>query len=185
MNLLYPDFSRDERRLLSMACVEEIRYWKRYRVTDFILSKDGKGLDRSNTPPYHPGPALFNKIAEESKKTFIPKYKRLFDKIKDDEKEYDADDIHWLKIMCQEIIPQIKRHLVVKLQVDGSVSEKHALGIMKISIETAQKLWIEDYEKLAERLSKMDTIPGDGMKDGPQAFRLVRDGTIGSDEISK
>jgi len=169
-----------------MACSEEINYWKRYHVTDFILSKDKGTLERNPNPPplYHPAPDLLNKIATAAQKTNIERYRALLRKIKEDDKEYDAEDIHWLKIMCQEIIPQINKHFVVKMQIDGTGSEKHALGFMKISNEAAKQMWSDDYEKLSIKLSKMDTIPGEGIKE-PRAFRIESDGTFGSNKIEK
>lgn len=180
---LYPNFSEEERGYLKLACVEEIKYWERFGVANLTPTKEG-GLKRDPNPPpsYHPAAELMNKVAKESKKVNIPRYKGLLEKLNGNEKEYNEQDIHWLKIMCVEIQPQIMRHYIFKLQADGTVTDKHVLGFLKLMTQRTIENLCKDYDKLAKKLGEMDVIPGEGIKE-PQAFTLIRDGSIGSDEI--
>lgn len=168
MNLLYPDFSEDESTYLALACIEEIKYWKRMTLGPVSLDDP---LDKEKKHVlFEKYPGLREKI-EEGKERNISRYLGLKQKIKDKDKEYNAEDIHWLKIMCQERIPQIKRHVVAKQQMDGSFSLDHADKILIDILDRSKQTFIKIYNELAEKLSRMDTIPGDGMQE-PVGFKF-------------
>ena len=172
---LYPNFSDVEYSLLDIACLEEIKYYVRFHMTSLVASPDGSikqelNQTEQNEKWFGEWPGLKEKM-DEAKDRNIRRYKALLQKIRAEDKEYTDQDIHWLKIMCQETIPQLKKHTIVKRQVNGTVSHKYAHIGLKAVIENAIAKVCEDYSKLADRLSKMDLIPGEGMQ-GPQRFRL-------------
>ena len=168
---LYPNFDKGETAMLAVACTEEILYYRRLNSNRLEISKEG--IKDSEIPQNDPASVaqLMYAAADKAKTELIPKYERLQRKLNDDEREYTDEEIHRLKILCQEAIPMLMRHKVVKAQMNGTVSEKHAwIGVKEVFRDLIENM-TSDYNKLARRLQSMDTIPGDGLE-GPTPFRI-------------
>lgn len=175
-NKVYPDFSSSEYAMLEVACVEEILYYKRMHLSHIPIEngKVGRAQDsiELDNQAYQRNPGLEEAMLK-AKEIQIKKYKTLLTKLENKDKEFSEEDIHALKLMCQEAIPSIKRHLIVKEQVDGSVSKKYARVDVVAIVDMSIKAMIKDYSSIIEKLAAIDTIPGDGFQ-GPTPFRVQK-----------
>ena len=110
-------------------------------------------------------------MADEAKKVMVPRYQKIFAKLDNKDKEFTEEEVHSMKVMCQEFLVAMPRHLVVKTQVDGTVSQKHASRFLGIAFENIKEMYAVRISKIIDKLKAIDRIPGDGMQ-GPTRMRF-------------
>jgi len=159
---------------LILCCIDEIQYWQDMDFHPFFVDEKGKLQQYSDSEKQVINSKLnseFRKSIATKKQKMVKMYSEIKFKLMKGDKEFTEEEVHWIKIMCQESIPKMSRCLVVKQQIDGSLTPKSVPKLLNIAFETSKTQCIGMLRRVANELSNIDTIPGEGMG-GPRAFTL-------------
>ena len=104
-------------------------------------------------------------------------YSAINNKLISGDKEFTEEEVHWIKIMCQESMPRMSKCFIVKQQIDGSTSRNRVPELLNVAFETTRSECMRVLKKIADQLANIDTIPGDGVTE-PKAFTLPGGGVF-------
>lgn len=166
------DFSESEAATIIITCRDEIKYWEEMDFHPFFVDNAGK-LQRYSDKERERIKSRLNADFKKSiaiKKVKMAKlYNEINNKLIKDDKEFTEEEVHWIKIMCQECIPRMSKCLIVKHQIDGSITPNRVPGLLHVAFETTRSECIKTLNRVINQLSLIDTIPGEGVAE-PRAY---------------
>jgi hypothetical protein len=122
------------------ALEEEIQYYERC-----VLVPIAGG---SSKPSVH-----MENMAAQASKQMIEKYAKYKNRLEENKiSEFSNTELKNLSIVCKDHIQSVQKHAVVKHQINGTVSEKHAMPEMIRLFEYHKGLYINKYLSLAAKL---------------------------------
>lgn len=137
--------SHDEKMLLLLACQEELEYHVNSRIVPIVTGKPDGGADK------------IKKIMLEAQAAMIDNYSKWMSIIKACV-ESKTDDVpidpKTLVIICKDHIQSVEKYIVVKLQIDGSVSEARVFGPVATIMMKGKDMYMQQFVDLISRIEK-------------------------------
>ena len=146
------DLTDREIFLLEKTCLEEIKYYERCVVADPTL----KGQEAIKAGNYFLEQDKNKKIRDVMAKAVIvniQEYRHIADKLENKNRDFDRKQLEKLRMMLEELFPLFERHLLVKTQVDGSVTYKHVHGVLLMAFEAAREAVLDNYKLILEKVN--------------------------------
>lgn len=143
------DLTDSEISLLGQTCLEEVKYYERCVVIDPTLKgreavKAGSHLLEQNT---------MNALAKATIVN-IQEYRQIADKLENKNTDFDRKQLEKLRTMLEEIFPLFEKHLLVKRQVDGTVTYKHIHKVLLAAFEAARTVMLGEYERILKKVKE-------------------------------
>lgn len=131
-----------DKRLLGLACLEEIEYFLRAQVVPIVGRPDKETVEALTL----------------SAKLLIQKYKHFIEILDESTKENSSVDINPkdLITLCNDHIQTVRKHEVFKVQFDGTVTQKGLWSTVVEIMMASRDKYIADFEDLKYRLGLID-----------------------------
>lgn len=151
------DLTSSEISLLGIACDEEVLYYGRCVMRDGTLNATHDNID------WGPNRKLGElapdertaKIEIEMQKAVnknIRIYSELSTQLKKHNTNFSMEQIQHIKHMIHDMPLQFSKHIVVKRQIDDTVSFNYVNKLMEVALESAKAMYLKEYSDIEKKL---------------------------------
>ena len=142
------NLSKDDKMLLLLACQEELDYYLNSRIVPLVYNDL----------------AVANEIKKkmlEAQEVMIDRYSTFIDQIKESVKTGGDLNIEPDRAVgvCKDHLQSVEKYIVVKKQMDGTVSDSRVFKPVNMVMMKARDLYMDQFKELMARIN-------DGQKEG-------------------
>jgi len=146
------DLTEAQHFMLAQTCLEEMKYYQRCVMVAPGL-KGQEAIDAGNR--------IFDKhdkvrdVLMKATATNAQEYKQIADKLAHNDADFDRKQLDKLRMMLQEIPALYDRHVLVKEQIDGTVTRKYVHEVLIVAYEAARRAVLDQYQEILRKVNNL------------------------------
>ncbi|HEX7178373.1 MAG TPA: hypothetical protein VF220_01520 [Nitrososphaeraceae archaeon] len=147
------DLRDDQISLLDKTCQEEVKYYERCVLTDPTL-KGQAAIDEGNDfLKQEINKKLGNAIAKATMIN-IKEYRQISDKLANKNTDFDRHQLDKIRMMLVETSTSYEKHILVKKQIDGTVTPNYVNKILLIAYNAARRVLLDSYDEILVKVKE-------------------------------